>query len=66
MCLVAVYIQQPEKSGERRLALSDVAFLECADNRVMVRDLFGRSETFEARVRAIDLMKNEIVLEQRE
>ncbi|UCC69102.1 MAG: CooT family nickel-binding protein [Armatimonadota bacterium] len=66
MCLVAVYIEQPDRSGERRLALSDVAFVECADNRVMVSDLFGRSETFEARVRAIDLVKNEIVLEQGE
>jgi predicted RNA-binding protein len=65
MCLVAVYIEQADKSGERRLALSDVAFVECADDGVKVTDLFGRSETFEARVRTIDLMRNEVVLEQR-
>jgi predicted RNA-binding protein len=65
MCLVAVYIEQADKSGERRLALSDVAFVECLDDGVKVTDLFGRSETFEARVRTIDLMRNEVVLEQR-
>ena len=66
MCLVAVYVEQADAAGGRRLALSDVAFVECAGNRVTVGDLFGRLETFEARVRTIDLVKNEIVLEQRE
>jgi predicted RNA-binding protein len=66
MCLVAVYIEQPDRSGERRLALSDVALVECADNGVRVTDFFGRSETFAARVRTVDLVKNEVVLEQRE
>jgi predicted RNA-binding protein len=66
MCLVAVYIEQPDRSGERMLALSDVALVECADNGVRVTDLFGRSETFAARVRTVDLVKNEVVLEQRE
>ena len=65
MCLVAVYIEQADRSGERRLALSDVAFVDCSDNGVRVTDLFGRSETFAARVRTIDLVKNEIVLEQK-
>ena len=66
MCLVAVYIEQPDRSGERRLTLSDVAFVECSDDGVTVSDLFGRSETLQARVRTIDLVKNEVVLEQRE
>jgi predicted RNA-binding protein len=65
MCLVAVYIKQPDKSGERRLALSDAAFVECSDDGVTVTDLLGQSETFEARVRTIDLVKNEVVLEPR-
>jgi predicted RNA-binding protein len=65
MCLVAVYIEQPSRSGERRLAISDVAFVECSDDGVTVTDLLGGSKTFEARVRTIDLVKNEVVLEQR-
>ena len=65
MCLVAVYIEEADRSGERRLALSDIAFVECADDGVKVTDLFGRSETLEARVRTIDLVRNEIVLEER-
>jgi len=64
MCLVAVYIEQPDRSGERKLALSDVAFVKCAADGVRATDLLGRSETFAARVRTIDLVKNEIVLEQ--
>lgn len=66
MCLVAVYVKQSDRQGERRLAFSDVAFVECAHNQVTVSDLLGRSKTFEARVRTIDLMKNEVMLELRE
>lgn len=66
MCLVAVYVEQADKSEERRLALADVAFVECLDDGVRVTDLFGRSETFAARVRTIDLVRNEVVVEQRE
>jgi predicted RNA-binding protein len=66
MCLVAVYVEQADKSGERRLALSDVAFLECSDHEVRVTDLFGQSETLEGRVRVIDTVKNEVVVEQGE
>jgi predicted RNA-binding protein len=66
MCLVAVYIEQPNRSGERTLALADVALVECADDAVTVTDLLGRSKTFEARVRTIDLVKNQVVLEQSE
>jgi|GEM_PF-2642343 len=65
MCLVAVYIEQLDGSGEQRLALSDVAFVECSDDEVKATDLFGRSETLEARVRTIDLVKNEIILERK-
>ena len=65
MCLIAVYIEQPNRSGERRLALSDVAFVECSDDGVKATDLFGRSKKIEAWVRTIDLVKNEVVLEQR-
>jgi predicted RNA-binding protein len=66
MCLVAVYVEQPARSGERSLALSDVALVECSDGGVTVTDLLGRSKSFQARVRTIDLVKNEVVLEQRE
>ena len=66
MCLVAVYIEQPDRSKERKLALSDVAFVECSDDGVTVTDLLGGSKTFEGRVRTIDLVKNEVVVEQRE
>jgi predicted RNA-binding protein len=66
MCLVAVYVEQADKSGERRLALSDVAFLECSDHEVRVTDLFGQSETLEGRVRLIDTVKNEVVVERGE
>jgi predicted RNA-binding protein len=63
MCLVAVYIEQPDRSGERRLALCDVALVECADDGVTVTDLFGQSRVFAARVRTVDLVKNEVVLQ---
>jgi predicted RNA-binding protein len=66
MCLVAVYIEHRNRSGERKLALSDVALVECADDSVRVTDLLGRSETFAARMRTIDLVKNEVLLEQSE
>jgi len=65
MCLVAVYVEQSNGSGERRLALSDVALVECSDDGVKATDLFGQSETLEARVRTIDLVKNEIILERK-
>jgi len=66
MCLVAVYVEQPDRSGERKLAVSDVALVDCSDDGVTVTDLLGRSERFQARVRTVDLVKNEVVLEQRE
>jgi len=66
MCLVAVYTQPPDNSGERKLALPDVAFVECSGGRVRVTDLFGRTETLHARVRLIDMVKNEVVLEREE
>jgi len=66
MCLVAVYTQPAGSPGRRTLVLSDVAFIECSDDRARVTDLFGRSETLQARVRFIDTMKNEVVLEQGE
>jgi predicted RNA-binding protein len=65
MCLVAVYIEQADRPGERRLALSEVVLVECSDDGAKVTDLFGRPQMLEARVRTIDLVKNGIVLEQR-
>ena len=64
MCLVAVYVKQPDSPEERRLVFSEAAFIECGENEVIVRDLLGQSEKLKARVRAIDLLKNEILLEQ--
>jgi len=64
MCLVAVYVE-PNPSGERSPALSDVAFIECTDDGVTVTDLLGTSRTFEARVRTIDLVRNEVILERK-
>jgi predicted RNA-binding protein len=64
MCLVAVYVKEPGGSGDRRLSVSDAAFVECGEQQVTVSDLLGRSEAFDARVRVIDLVKNEVVLEQ--
>lgn len=65
MCLVVVYLEPADREGERMLAHSDVAFVKCEGEGVIVTDLLGQTKMLKAQIRTIDLMKNEIVLEQK-
>lgn len=64
MCLVMVYRKETRDADSRELMLADAARIECGEREVLVSDLFGQSRRVEGRVRTIDLINNEVIIEQ--
>jgi predicted RNA-binding protein len=64
MCLVAVYVRTPGKSESGELALADIAHIECRQGAVVLSDLLGQSKILRARLRTVDFLNNEVVLEK--
>ena len=63
MCLVAVYLQQPEGSPGDEPVLTDVARVETSDSEVLLHELFGQLHTIKGTLRSVDLVNNSVIIE---
>ncbi len=60
MCQSDVYLLQ---GGEERLLMKDAAWLEAADETIIVRNDLGEEKTVRARLKVADLVQHRVVLE---
>lgn len=67
MCLVEVYLlQDAEGSASDEPVLTDVAYIDIADNEIVLQQLFGEVQTVKGVIRSIDLAKNRVLIEPME
>ena len=61
MCLSKAYL---ERDGERQLVAEEVSSMEIDGNRLRLKTLFGELKEVEARVREVDFLTHNILLEE--
>ena len=63
MCLSKAYV---DKNGKRELLMEEVVSLEVADERLLLKTLFGEQKEIGANIRQIDFLTHSIFLENLE
>ncbi len=63
MCLVAVYLQQPDGAIPADPAFNDVARLECKEGEVIITCFLGKPQSIRGRVRSVDLVDDRVIIE---
>ena len=61
MCLAKVYL---DNNGARELLLEEVAVVEMADGKLVLRSIFNEQKTVEAKIRQIDFANSNVILEK--
>jgi predicted RNA-binding protein len=60
MCLAKAYIGV---NNDKELLMEEIASLKAKDGKLLVTTLFGEQKEIEARIREIDFMASNIILE---
>ena len=60
MCLAKAYL---EKNGMRELLMEEIAAFETAENKVLLKTLFGDQKAVSGRLKKVDFVANAIILE---
>jgi predicted RNA-binding protein len=60
MCESNVYLA---KADDETLVMESVGWIEFEDGRIVLRDMIGREQVLDARVKYADLVRHRIVLE---
>jgi len=66
MCLAEVYLTDEQQAGTGELVLADVAYIESEQDELIVSTMFGETKVVEAKIHAVDFMKNTVTLRRRE
>ena len=61
MCLAKVYL---DNNGERELLLEEVAVVEIAGGKLVLRSIFKEQKSVEASIRQIDFANSNVILEK--
>ncbi len=61
MCLAKVYL---DNDGAKELLLEEVAVVEMADGKLVLRSIFNEQKSVEARIRQIDFANSNVILEK--
>jgi predicted RNA-binding protein len=61
MCLATVYV---EHNGQKEEVMRDVAWIKPGGHGLQLITLMGESQSFQANIKSIDLMKGSIILEK--
>jgi predicted RNA-binding protein len=62
MCLSKVYF---DDNGEQEPAMSEIASLKVAANKLLLTTLFGEQKEIQATIREIDFLTHRIILEEK-
>ncbi len=66
MCLAEVYLTDGQQAGAGELVLADVAYIESEEDGFLVTTMFGETKMVQAKIHAVDFMKNTVTLRPRE
>jgi len=66
MCLAEVYLTDEQQAGTGELVLADVAYIESEQDELIVSTMFGETKVVEAKIHAVDFMRNTVTLRRRE
>jgi len=55
-----------QQAGTGELVLADVAYIESEQDELIVSTMFGETKVVEAKIHAVDFMKNTVTLRRRE